>query len=160
MHTAILTAAYEGKGLTVIESNLMKTALGAFAALTLFSLQAEAGGKIHLINETDAVVHPWFKSTCWGAGIGTQTGWVFFGTVGARSQFEWDFTDPALTDPACPNPRIQFTFTSDATPPPDKVDEDSRARFKFAVDKNEVIQIGERLQAFRLGKDNENSDDD
>lgn len=85
---------------------------------------------------------------------------MFFGGVAAREEFEWDFSDPALTKPTCPNPRIQFTFTLDLAPPPDKVDGDVRARFKFAADKNEVIQIGERLQAFRFGKEDENVGDD
>jgi hypothetical protein len=38
---------------------------------------------------------------------------VFFGGIGARGQFGWDFSDPGLTDPACPNPKLEFTYTVD-----------------------------------------------
>jgi hypothetical protein len=49
-----------------------------------------------------------------------------------------------------------MTLARGTTAPPGDV----RARSKFAVNKNEVIQIGDRLQAFKLGKDNENAADD
>ena len=142
-----------------MRTTIKKTVMAVFATLVLASLQAQAGGNVRLINETDAAIHPWFKSNCWGFNVGPQTGWVFFGGVSPRGQFEWGFSDPGLTDPACAHPRIQFTFTSDLTPPPDHVKRDLRAKFKFATDKNVVIQVGGKLNAFRLGEDNEHDDD-
>jgi hypothetical protein len=138
---------------------MKKAVMTVLALLAVAASQAQAGGNVRLVDETDVPIHPWFKSNCWGFNVGPQTGWVFFGTVGARSQFEWGFADPGLTDPNCPNPRIEFTYTLDLTPPPDKVRGDVRAKFKFAPDKNVVIQVGGRLKAFPLG-DSDKDDDD
>jgi hypothetical protein len=143
-----------------MKTTMKKAAIAVLAALALVSFQAQAGGNVRLVNETDALIHPWFKSNCWGFAVGPQPSWVFFGGVAARSQFEWGFSDPGLTDPACPHPKIEFTYTTDLTPPPDRVKGDVKAKFKFSADKNVVIQVGGKLKAFRLGDDNENDRDD
>jgi hypothetical protein len=134
---------------------------GTLATLGLTAIPAQASGFVDVFNEQDVLAHPWFKSNCWGFGVPAgSTGWVFFGGIGARGRFGWDFKDPALTNPACAKPVIQFTYTPDLTPPPDRLPSNQRAKFKFGNDRNTVIQIGDHIQSIGLGPHADESDDD
>jgi hypothetical protein len=136
-----------------------KSLLAASAlALAAVAAPAQAGGDVVVVNETDTAIHPWFRYNCWGFILAPTSDWIFFGGIGARGQFGWDFSDPALTDPACPKPRLEFTYTIDpdvATPP---AKTHNKVKMKFNTQTNFYMQLGENIKSFRLG-DNEGDDD-
>jgi hypothetical protein len=132
--------------------NTMKAlAIAAATGLAFASFQAAAHGNVQLNNESDVAVHPWFKSNCWGFGVpaGT-TGWVFFGGVGPHGKFAWDFTDEALTDPACANPVLEFTYTTVVVPPTDPVKGNHRARWAMSAEENVILQVSAKARAIEL----------
>ena len=81
-----------------------------FASLLAFSSAANAG-EIRVYNATTLTIVPYFKSNCWGTIFAVKpTGYVDFGNIGPGGNFPWDFADPALTDPACKHPKLEFTY--------------------------------------------------
>ena len=106
---------------------------------------AFAGGKIRVYNETDQVIHPWFKNSCWSI-VPPTSDWVFFGGIAPRDEFEWDFTSFST----CASPEIQFTYTTDFTPPQDPVKGNLRVLFMWAPDTNYVLQVGEKIRALEM----------
>jgi hypothetical protein len=140
----------------------VKLASAMLASLALASSQAQAGGDVVVVNETDQGIHPWFRYNCWGPIFADPkpTGWVFFGGIGARGQFGWDFSDPFITDPACRKPKLEFTYTvaPDVSTPPDRPQ--VRAKFKFSPTQNVYMQAGEKIKAINLRRDHDEDDDD
>ncbi|HUJ00426.1 MAG TPA: hypothetical protein VLY46_09330 [Usitatibacter sp.] len=139
----------------------VKLASALLVALGAASLGAHAGGNVVVVNETDQGIHPFFRYNCWGTGItpGT-TGWVFFGGIGPRGQFGWNFADPSLTNPACRNPKLEFTYTVDpdvSTPPEHPA---IHAKFRFSPLENVYMQSGERIEAINLNDDDHDDHDD
>ena len=125
--------------------------LAIVSTICAAALGAQAGGNVVVVNETDQAIHPFFRYNCWGYGMppGT-TGWVFFGGIGARGQFGWNFADPGLTDAACKAPKLEFTYTVDpdvATPPSDPA---VHAKFRFSATQNTYMQAGEHIRAINL----------
>ena len=135
-----------------MNANLRTLALATMSTLALTALPAFGSGNVDVINESPVVIHPWFKSNCWGYYFAPgTTGWVFFGGIGANGgRFGWGFNDPGMIDPACPNPIVEFTYTTDFTPPPDPQKGNRRAATHFSPDQNTVFQIGKSLYAKEL----------
>jgi hypothetical protein len=140
---------------TLCPRNLL---LAAATALAMQASLASASGLIEAVNESPVTIQPYFKSNCWGFGVapGTTT-WVFFGNIGGNGgRFAWDFTDPALTDPNCAHPVIQFTYGTNDVPPPDPQKGNRRAAVHFSPDTNAVFQIGKEMTAKELEGPDEN----
>lgn len=141
----------------------MNNAVGKLALVTLPSLAlasplAMAAGQIEVYNESPQLIQPYFKSNCWGYALSGMTGWVFFGNIGPDGgRFTWDFSDPALTDPACADGAvIQFTYGTNFVAPPDPQVGNRRAATHFSLDTNTVFQIGKSLYAKELEGPTEN----
>ena len=122
------------------------------AALAVAAPLASASGLIEVINESDTLVQPYFKSTCWGWAIAPgTTGWVSFGNIGpSGGRFAWDFTDPALTDANCAHPVIEFTYGVNGVPPPDPQKGNRQAAVQFSPDTNATFQVGKSLYSKEL----------
>lgn len=137
-----------------------KIASALLVSLAAASFGAQAGGSVVVVNETDQGIHPFFRYNCWGPAMppGT-TGWVFFGGIGPRGQFGWDFGDPALTDPACKNPKLEFTYTVDPDVSTPANQPAVHAKFRFSPAQNVYMQAGERIRAINLLHGDEDGDD-
>ena len=145
-----------------MKSMLRKVMYPLFAAASLAALDAGATD-ITLVNQSSAVIHPWYRSPCWDptliTGADPATGWVFFGGVNAHGQFTWTAFETLLTA-ACQNkknPKVEFTFTTDLTTPPLHPARGKHVRIDFGdpvdtitVVDNPTIQPG----------DGDNDDDD
>ena len=117
--------------------------------VALVAGQAFAGGAVTVRNESDQGIHPWFKSNCWVDWIGApKDTWVYFGGIGPRGQFPWDFKELV----ACDGAEVQFTYTldGDPNPPQDPVKGTLRTVFLWAPDTNFALQIGEKVRALEL----------
>lgn len=69
---------------------------------------------------------------------------VFFGGIGAHSQFTWTFGD--LIDPNCKrDAMVKFTFTLGSEPPPSKVEKDLKAVVDFETTEATVIHLGDKV---------------
>ena len=92
------------------------TLLGSLAAATAFQAQA---GDIVVTNSSSQLIHPYFRSNCWKPSFLTAKpgDWVFFGGIGARSQFNWDHFQ-VLLDPACRHPIVRYTYALDGEAAP------------------------------------------
>jgi hypothetical protein len=133
----------------------------AFAALLATSSQALAGGIFTVVNATSRTIVPYFKSNCWGPGMGNPSpkGYVDFGNIGAGGQFPWDFTDPALIDPNCRHPKVEFTFGYFHGPDFAPVKVPSYQKFTFTPDatRDEVAVVGGAINV--AGPKNDRDDD-
>ena len=130
---------------------IRKATLALAATAALASPAAFAGGMIDVFNESETLIQPYFKSNCWGWALAGQTGWVYFGNIGGfGGRFGWDFKDPALTDPTCAHPVVEFTYGVNQVPPPDPQKGNRRAAVHFSPDTNTVFQIGKSLYAKEL----------
>jgi len=133
-----------------MKRQLSKLTLAAAATFALAGLPAHASGIIDVINEGPQAVHPWFKSNCWGFAVPQSDDWVFFGGIGGGGgRFGWDFSDPALTDPGCPHPAVEFTYTTDLNAPVNPPG-NHRVKMLFSPDSNYAVQIGKSLYAKEL----------
>jgi hypothetical protein len=89
---------------------LALTTCASLTALIAFASPAQAG-EFRVYNGTTLTIVPYFKSNCWGPVVPPNTrGYVDFGGILPGTSFPWDFADPLLTDPACHNPKITFTY--------------------------------------------------
>ena len=137
---------------------LKKSMLAALSSLALASPLASASGIIEVYNESPVTIQPYFKSNCWGylmpAGA---TGWIHFGNIHAHGgRFGWDFKDPALLDPSCKNPVVEFTYGVNNLAPPDPQKGNRRAATHFSPDANTVFQIGKSFYGKELEGPDEN----
>jgi hypothetical protein len=123
-------------------------------ALAASSFAAIAGGNVVVINETDDAIHPFFRYNCWGDPIFSQiagaNGWVFFGGIGPRGSFGWGFNDPALTDPNCKNPKLEFTYTTDPDVSQPAAQPAVYRKMQFDPLTNFYLQNGERIRSYNL----------
>jgi hypothetical protein len=130
---------------------IRKTALAALSTLCIASPFASASGIVEVYNESPVLIQPYFKSTCWGWALAGATGWIYFGNIAPNGgRFGWDFGDPALTDPACAHPVIEFTYGTDGVAPPDPQKGNRRAAVHFSPDTNTVFQIGKSFYGKEL----------
>lgn len=135
-----------------------KLALCALSTLALGAPGAFASGMIDVYNESPVTIQPYFKSNCWGWAVAQTDAWVFFGNIGGNGgRFGWDFSDPALTDPSCQHPVIQFTYGTNNVAPPDPQQGVRRGAVQFSPDTNTVFQIGKSLYAKELAAPDENA---
>ncbi|HLX22587.1 MAG TPA: hypothetical protein VKR38_04500 [Usitatibacter sp.] len=115
----------------------MKTMMLAIAGLALAEMGLEAqAADVTVIDSSSSPIHPYFKSNCWSADMKANNPdpkqWVFFGGIGARSQFTWGpFED--LLNPKCKHPKVSFTYVLDgeAPPVPGKVPKARKATLDF-----------------------------
>jgi hypothetical protein len=127
------------------------------ALLGAASLVAQAGGNVVVVNETDSAIHPFFRYNCWATPMSADpNGWVFFGGIGARGQFGWDFN--LLTDPNCKKPKLEFTFTVDPDLGPPANHPAVHQKLQFSPTTNFYMQNGERIRSYNLLDDD--GDDD
>ena len=86
--------------------------IAAIAAVSLAAfvlpVQAAGSGQFTVRNALSITITPYFKSNCW-AGAQTKE-WLDFGNIGPGGEFTWGFVDPALIDPTCKHPRVEFTY--------------------------------------------------
>jgi hypothetical protein len=140
----------------------MKYALvkaAAAAALVAASLSAQASGNIVVVNETDSAIHPFFRSNCWSIPLTIgANGWVFFGGIGPRGQFAWDFK-PSI-DPNCKNPVVEFTYSIDPDVSQPAKHPAVYQKMHFSPTTNFYLQNGERIRSFNLLDDDDQDDHD
>jgi hypothetical protein len=130
--------------------------LAAAAALAMQASVASAGGVIEVVNESPQLIQPYFKSNCWGSSAAPTDTWVNFGNIGPNGgRFAWDFRHPALTNPDCDHPVIEFTYGVNQVPPPDPQKGTRRAFVHFSPDTNAVFQIGKQMTTKELEGPNE-----
>ena len=114
-----------------MKSTLKGLALILATGLAAVSIPA-AATDIRLVNLSNVQVHPYFRSSCFAAPT-PRNQWVFFGGVGAYSQFTWTQFE-MLMDPTCKKPTVEFTYNVDGMMPPlDNVPSDLVARVKVSA---------------------------
>jgi len=127
---------------------------GMAAVFAMASVCAQAGGNINVVNATDDGIHPWFRYNCWGdpifSSLAGANGWVNFGGIGAQQDFRWDFTDPALTDPNCKNPKLEFTYTVVPDEAPPAAQPAVYRKLQFSPATNFYMQAGGRIRSYNL----------
>jgi hypothetical protein len=129
----------------------------AAAALAAASLGVQASGNIVAVNETDAAIHPFFRSNCWALPMTPgANGWVFFGGIAPRSQFGWDFQ--GLVDPACKNPRVEYTYTVDPDFAQPAAHPHVYQKLHYSPTTNFYLQDGDAIQSYNLLNDGEDDD--
>jgi hypothetical protein len=99
------------KGTNMKKQRILAVALSASLVSLLAMASAAQAGEFRVYDATTLTIVPYFKSNCWGSGYPVKpTGYVDFGNIDPGTSFPWDFSDPALTDPACRHPKITFTY--------------------------------------------------
>jgi hypothetical protein len=132
--------------------------LSAALALAAASLAAQASGNVVVVNETDNAIHPFFRSNCWGITVSPGTnGWVFFGGIGPRGQFGWDFT--TIVDPTCKKPVVEFTYTIDPDVSQPAKHPSVYQKLHYSPTTNFYMQNGDRIQSYNLLNDDDEDDD-
>jgi len=100
---------------------LMKAVMLATVGLALAELGLEAqAADITVIDGSSSLIHPYFKSNCWDPSLisaPSPNAWVFFGGIGAHSQFTWPAFE-GLLKAKCKNPKVHFTYVLDGEAPP------------------------------------------
>lgn len=94
----------------------MLTLLGSLAAGAALTAQA---ADITVVNTSSTSIHPYFRSNCWNPAIASArpNEWVFFGAIGAHSQFTWPAFEQLL-DPGCRHPVVRYTYALDGEAAP------------------------------------------
>ena len=120
-------------------NNLKRLTLALCATMTLAAGAAQAAGDIQVVNGTDNLIHPYFKSNCWNPG---QPGvWLYFGGIGAHDTFTWpDFS--TMLRPNCKHPVVKFTFTLDGEPDPTEKDQDRTVVMQYDATENHRAVLG------------------
>ena len=119
-----------------MNSRNLKLSLLALGFVAFGAVEAQAAD-INVVNHVQNVIHPYFRASCWAKDFnGGDTGkkeWVFFGGIGANSQFTWT-TFEVLLKPKCRNPIIRYTFTvGDEAAPTGKGLQERTTRIDFDV---------------------------
>lgn len=113
---------------------MKRTQIAVLAALSFAVGSALAApGDLTVVNSSSTPIHPYFKSKCWNKALFPDVKaheWVFFGGIGARSEFTWNFNE--LLDPACKRDGdLKFTFTTTEAPPSRRVDDEQKTEVEF-----------------------------
>jgi hypothetical protein len=143
-----------------MKSMIRKASLATLVACALIGTAAQAGGEVLVLNETDQAFHPYFRSKCFAGTAPNDSGWVFFGGIGARGRFGWDFRGSFDTSAkGCAKPKLEFTYTAIGAPPPaDRPAVVGRMKFDPLV--NFHLQAGEKLKAINLLHGDDEDDED
>ena len=82
------------------------------------AIEAQAAD-ITVLDQTSYLIHPYYRSNCWDPAFSSAKAkdWVFFGGIGANSQFTWPQFE-LLLKAKCRNPVVRFTFALDGEAPP------------------------------------------
>lgn len=123
---------------------MKRTSIAVLATLSLAAGTALAApGDLTVVNTSATPIHPYFKSKCWNKALFPDVKpheWVFFGGIGARSQFTWSFNE--LLDPACKRESdVKFTFTTTDAPPARRVDDEQKVGIDFNAAGENSIRV-------------------
>ena len=140
-----------------MKTTLKGLTIALAASLSLASLQADATD-IRLSNMSATNVHPWFRSNCFAPPTPSNQ-WVFFGNVGAFSQFTWPQFE-LLLDPACKKPVVEFTYNvGGMLPPLESLPSALASRIKFKSDMGLIGFHVVTSNVYGPGGDEGNNDD-
>ena len=133
------------KGIDMNKTRIATALAAGIASLFAFSAHA---GEFRVYNATSMTIVPYFKSNCWGTAFAVKPkGYVDFGNIAPGTFFPWDFADPALTDPSCKHPKVEFTYSFFHGPDVTPTDPPAWLKTRFDPTSFESVVVGGAIVA-------------